>query len=190
MKNGGLGLGLGFGGKRDRRRGRAGLAGTGTASELCPRSNIGSGLPPPLRGRPHPPGTPQATDSGAGTPPLAADHRGHAGGTPAAPSAADRTHLLSGYLLLLLLLLLTCLLDWAGPLNNTYSSTAIERKKERSRPWMQKSKECKEERDGKSKIEIEAEENYAHWVMMMRSRSVSVPVASDSSAGNMRSLET
>ncbi|KAL7210826.1 hypothetical protein ACSBR2_013823 [Camellia fascicularis] len=122
MKNGG------FGGKRDRRRGRAGLAGTGTASELCPRSNIGSGLPPPLRGMPHPPGTPQATDSGAGTPPLEADHRGHAGGTPAAPSAADRTHLLSGYLLLLLLL--TCLLGWAGPLNNTYSSTAIERKKD------------------------------------------------------------
>ncbi|KAF5939180.1 hypothetical protein HYC85_023439 [Camellia sinensis] len=53
---------------------------------------------------------------------------------------------------------------------------------------MQKSKECKEEReDGKSKIEIEAEENYAHQVMMMRSRSVCVPIASDSSTGNMRS---
>ncbi|GMP93782.1 hypothetical protein CsSME_00043485 [Camellia sinensis var. sinensis] len=52
----------------------------------------------------------------------------------------------------------------------------------------QKCKECKEEReDRKSKIEIEAEENYAHQVMMMRSRSVCVPIASDSSTGNMRS---
>ncbi|CAL5338036.1 unnamed protein product [Camellia sinensis] len=35
----------------------------------------------------------------------------------------------------------------------------------------QKSKECEEEReDRKSKIEIEAEENYAHQVIMMRSR--------------------
>ncbi|XP_028077913.1 uncharacterized protein LOC114279829 [Camellia sinensis] len=52
----------------------------------------------------------------------------------------------------------------------------------------QKSKECKEEReDGKSKIEIEAEKNYAHQVMMMRSRFVYVPIASDSSTENMRS---